>query len=328
MGTNLIRAILLASASAAVVVAVTPAAAYAQEATYQIDIPAQSMGDALRALGKATKQNIVFSGSVVKGKRSAAVRGRMSASDALSQMLAGSGLKTSRGSGGGLVVMSGNADAAPARAEAPETIATGSVSANASTIVDARTGAALKGALVEIVETGEKTSTGNLGEFRFPGRTGSYNLRISYLGYPQYEQFVELKDGRASAGILLSDGGPTAEIIVYGTRSARAQSLNQERTAPNVSTVISSDLLGRFEGTTISEALRSASGVAFQPDTQTGDGTNIMVRGLGSDFNTVTLNGLRLPVGDERAGGGRRAGATPSCRRRRSRHWRRARGSA
>lgn len=122
MGTNLMRALLLTSASVAMVATAAPTAAHAQEATYQIDIPAQSMGDALRALGKATKQNIVFNGSIVKGKRSAAVRGRMSASEALDRMLQGSGLKTSRGAGGGLVVAQvGNAaDVADATTATPK----------------------------------------------------------------------------------------------------------------------------------------------------------------------------------------------------------------
>ncbi len=300
MGTNLIRAMLLASASVAVAVVIAPVAAQAQEATYQIDIPAQSMGDALRALGKATKQNIVFSGSVVKGKRSAAVRGQMSASDALSQMLAGTGLKMSRGSGGGLVVISGNAEVAPTRVGAPtvDSNVVAMTSASSSTVVDARTGAALKGALVELMETGEKTSTGELGEFRFPGRNGSVNLRVSYLGYPEYQQFVDLKDGRATAAIYLSDGGSNNDIVVTAYQSGRAQSLNQERTADNVSTVVSSDLLGQFDGTTISDALRRAPGVGFVVNEKTGDGANVIIRGLEPGFNTVTFNGLRLPIGD------------------------------
>jgi TonB-dependent receptor len=293
MGTNLIRAMLLASAGVAAAVVTMPTAAYAQEASYQIDIPAQSMGDALRALGKATKQNIVFKGSLVKGKRSAAVRGRMSAGEALDRMLQGSGLKMSRGSGGGLVVQAGNDVAAPARIEAPAI--SSSASASASTVVDARTGAALKGALVEIVETGEKTSTNDSGEFRFPGRNGSVNLRISYLGYPKYEQYVDLKDGRSTVGILLSDGSANGDIIVYASRSARAQSLNQERTADNMSTVVSTDDLGNFNGKTISESLRRIPGVAFQRDPINGDGNNIIIRGMQPDLNEVKLNGIALP---------------------------------
>lgn len=297
MGTNLIRAMLLASASATFAVTAVPTAAYAQEASYQFDIPAQPMGDALRALGRVTKKSIFFDGAVVRGKRSVAVKGRMTASEALSRMVSGSGLVASQNSSG-WVVQGGNGDAAPTRAEASASAAQVTVSAPSSAVVDARTGAALKGALVEIVETGERTSTGDLGEFRFPGKNGSFNLRISYLGYPEYQQFVDLKNGRATTGILLSDGGTNYDIIVTAPQSARAQALNQERAAANTSTVVSADLLGQFDGTTISDALRRSPGVAFEVDSRTGDGRNIMIRGLGSSFNTVTLNGLRVPVSD------------------------------
>jgi TonB-dependent receptor len=298
MGTNLIRAMLLASAGATIAVASAPTAAYAREASYQIDIPAQPMGDALRALGKATKKNILFDGSIVRGKQSVAVRGRMSASDALAQMVSGTGLAASKNSRG-LVVQGGNVDVAPTRADASASgaNAVSAPSALASTVVDARTGAALKGALIEIVETGEKTSTGDLGEFRFPGKNGSANLRISYLGYPRYEQFVDLKDGRATSGILLSDGSAVGEIVVTAYQSARAQALNQERTAPNVKTIISDDLTGKFDGNTVADALRRAPGVSFTLDPVSGDGSNIMVRGLAPEFNTVTLNGVPLSSG-------------------------------
>jgi TonB-dependent receptor len=275
----------------------TPAAA--QERSY--DIKAQPLAAAVLAYSRQSGVFVLAPMDLVKGKRSTAVRGSYSASEALEKLLSGSGLQAVRGENGGLALVRarapGNVEAAPARAEAPATL--GSVagrSASASTVVDARTGAALKGALVEIVETGERTSTGDLGEFRFPGKTGSFNLRVSYLGYPQYEQFVDLKDGRATAGIILSDGSAAGEIVVTAYKSARAQALNQERTAENTSTVISDDLTGKFDGTTISDALRRAPGVAFLPSESSGDGENIIVRGLAPDFNTITLNGQRLPA--------------------------------
>ena len=137
MGTNIIRAILLASVSVASAVAV-PAQAFAQEAAYQVDIPAQSLGDALRSLGRLTRQNIVFDGSLVRGKKSVAIRGRMTSGEALSKMLAGSGLVIARGAGGTLMVKAGNggtagstevagsSGAAVAPAENEEIVVTGS----------------------------------------------------------------------------------------------------------------------------------------------------------------------------------------------------------
>lgn len=304
MGTNLIRAMLLATAGAAVAIATAPTAAYAQEATYQIDIPAQLMADALRALGKATKQNIVFNGAAMKGKRSAAVRGRMTASEALGQMLAGSGLALGRGSGGGFTVVKAGNGAAPTSAprSAVERVPASQRQGRGTiigTVRDQASGASLKGALVELVGTGRSTSTDDLGAFRFVNAPeGDVTVRISYLGYAEQQSTISVGAGETYAEeftLVGSAGGQ--EIVVYGRRSARAQSLNEERSAENSTTVLASDFLGQFDGETISEALRRAPGVAFEQDEVTGDGTNVIVRGLAPDLNTVTFNGLRLPEG-------------------------------
>lgn len=92
--------------------------------------------------------------------------------------------------------------------------------------------------------------------------------------------------------------GNSAQIVVYGSLSARANALNLQRTAKNNSDVISADDLGNFTGTTFSDALRRAPGVSFQRDSLTGDGTNVVVRGLDPDMNSVKLNGIQLPVGN------------------------------
>ena len=165
-------------------------------------------------------------------------------------------------------------------------------------VTDARTGANLKGAKVTIQESGRWTSTNNLGEFRFVNvPVGNATLTVSYLGYAGQSAAVSVRGDAVSQSFALRGGSKIEEIVVFGQRSARAQSLNQERTAQNFTTVLADDFLGQFEGTTVSEALRRAPGIAFEQDTATGDGTNVIVRGLAPDFNTVTLNGLRLPEG-------------------------------
>ncbi|WP_447753234.1 TonB-dependent receptor [Sphingopyxis fribergensis] len=295
-GRNFVTALMVGTASISTIVAGTTVPAVAQAATGSYRIESQPLSQALMQLSRQANVDIVAPAKIVRGRTAKAVAAE-SVDAALRQMLSGSGLTFKRGGSRYLIVaQGGNVDAAPARAEAS---ASGSdvvavPSASASTVIDARTGAALKGALVEIVETGEKTSTGNLGEFRFPRKTGSFNLRVSYLGYPVYEQFVDLKDGRATSGILLSDGSTVGEIVVTAMKSARAQALNQERTAPNMSTVISDDLTGQFDGTTLPDALRRAPGVTFVPSADSGDGTTIMVRGMSGAFNVVTLNGVQL----------------------------------
>ena len=172
-------------------------------------------------------------------------------------------------------------------------------------VTDARTGANLKGAKVTIEETGQWTATDDLGEFRFVNvPTGSATLTVSYLGYAGQSAGVAVYGYGTSQNFELRGGSEIEEIVVFGQRSARALALNQERTAENVTTVISSDQLGQFTGTTLSESLRRAPGVTFSRAANTGDGTNISIRGLAPDFNTIKLNGVELPDGTGRGRSG------------------------
>ena len=75
-------------------------AAYAQDASYSFNIPAQSLGGALREFGRVTNQQIIFSESLVDGKKSKALTGRYTVEGALSRLLAGSELEVRRTSDG------------------------------------------------------------------------------------------------------------------------------------------------------------------------------------------------------------------------------------
>ncbi len=162
-------------------------------------------------------------------------------------------------------------------------------------MVDASTDRDLAGALITIVETGEQARSDEKGKFRFQSvKSGSYTLDVSYLGFPPSQQTVVVQNGSTASALFAL--GQREQIIVYGSRSARATALNIQRSAENNSDVIAADDLGSFTGTTFSEALRRAPGISFQRNAVTGDGTNVVVRGLEPDMNAIKLNGLNLPV--------------------------------
>jgi TonB-dependent receptor len=276
----------------ATVLVTAPAAAQ----TRSFNVPAQAAEKAIPLFAKQAGVPILASGKVVRGKQTRAVQGEHSIDEALAILLQGTGLKVQRaGDGRGMITIvsasaPGNASgAANGGAQQGQATLVGSVR-------DHKTGSALKGARVEVVETGANTSTGDLGDFRFTRLpTGDVTLRISYLGFPEQTETVSVVGGLNNRTDIYLGSGATSEIVVIGQVSARAQALNQERTAENSTTVISGDLLGNFNGTTISDALRRAPGVSFQMDPVTGDGTNIIVRGLSPDYNQVKLNGVALP---------------------------------
>ncbi|MBC9033776.1 TonB-dependent receptor [Sphingomonas sp. JC676] len=285
---------LTAYALASCVVAV-PLAAHAQ-ASFSFDIPTQSLEKSLRAVASQTGSNIVFSEAAVRGKAAPALHGEFSTVDAYRKLLQGSGLALSVTGGGSYVV------GTPQSGGTPTPVATtGGSGAIIGHVARADGDRNIAGALVRIVETGQATSADDSGNFRFPDlRAGQYTLEISFLGFEPLSQTILVPPGdTASIDLALAQpGGPGAEIVVYGSRSARANALNLQRTAENNSEVVSADDLGNFTGTTFADALRRTSGVSFQRDTVTGDGTNVIVRGLDPDMNNVKLNGLQLPVGN------------------------------
>ncbi|MFN4295805.1 MAG: TonB-dependent receptor [Brevundimonas sp.] len=262
------------------------------QALYSFDLPAQPLETSLRAVASQTNTNVVFSGDEVRGLTAPALRGSFSAEAAYRAMLQGSALRLAVTDGGSFVV-SGSAAAREARQ------GQGGLIGNVSVAGGVR---GSDGALVRIVETGQTTRVDEFGSFRFPALpAGDYTVEVSFLGYETLREQVAIPAGATrTQNFTLSQGPATTveDLVIFGSRSARANALNLQRTAENSADVISADDLGNFTGTTFSEALRRAPGVAFQRNSVTGDGTNVIVRGLEPDMNAVKLNGLNLPVGN------------------------------
>lgn len=79
-------------------------AARADDNTVRFDVPAQSLDASLRAFGVATDRQVVFTGTLVAGRRANAVRGEYKPEEALTQILDGSGLTYETSSSGVLMI--------------------------------------------------------------------------------------------------------------------------------------------------------------------------------------------------------------------------------
>jgi iron complex outermembrane receptor protein len=97
---------LRASVSAAVLAsALAPAAVHAQtQASFNLNIPSQDLGSALRALAKATGEQLIFAERSVQGKRSPALIGVYSVQTAMHRLLDDSALSAYRTSGGAIAI--------------------------------------------------------------------------------------------------------------------------------------------------------------------------------------------------------------------------------
>ncbi|MFN3774888.1 TonB-dependent receptor [Sphingomonas parapaucimobilis] len=90
-------------------------------------------------------------------------------------------------------------------------------------------------------------------------------------------------------------GTPSEDIVVTGYRSSLAKSTNAKRAATGFTDSIFAEDIGKFPDTNIAESFNRIPGVTITRDV-TGEGTNVAIRGLGSNFTNVTLNGAPIAV--------------------------------
>lgn len=171
------------------------------------------------------------------------------------------------------------------------------------TVKDA-TGMTLPGAVLKLDRFNRYTVSDNNGYFEFLNvPAGSYRVEVEYLGYePAVLEATVTAGGNAVVDFVMQEGAQEiGAVVVMGDQArGQAKALNQQKTNVNVSNVISADQIGRFPDSNIGDALKRVPGIAMQNDQ--GEARNIVVRGLASELNSVTLNRNRIPSaeGDNR----------------------------
>ncbi len=168
-------------------------------------------------------------------------------------------------------------------------------------------GTALEGVIVEVIETGESTTTDRAGRFRFEDlSTGSYTVRFRSLGFKTQQQKVQvLEQDTPLLDVKLAQirANDVEEIIVRGTAMGINRSLSQMRMADNTVNVISADALGKFPDNNLAESVSRMPGVTLVRDQKTGEGAFVTIRGLDARLNVYTVNGVRISASDQSSRG-------------------------
>ena len=155
-------------------------------------------------------------------------------------------------------------------------------------------GIPMPGATVVIVDVeGKGTNTDVYGRFTIVGiPVGTYELQVRYIGYETGFRQVNIVSGtNTPLSIELIQGSTVGETIIVlgdGLRG-QARALNQQRNAMNITNIVSADQVGRFPDDNIGDALKRIPGITMQGDQ--GEARNIVIRGMATQLNSVTLNG-------------------------------------
>lgn len=104
------------------------------------------------------------------------------------------------------------------------------------------------------------------------------------------------------AGPAMGQNGPTEpeDVIVTGTRGALINAVERQRASDKVSSVVDSDSMGNFADINVAESLRRIPGIMVENDQ--GEGRYVSVRGMNSDLNAMTINGVSTASPENRRG--------------------------
>ncbi|RKQ96552.1 TonB-dependent receptor [Maricaulis maris] len=106
----------------------------------------------------------------------------------------------------------------------------------------------------------------------------------------------------ALAPAQAQNNGSEDVITVTGVRGSLEQAMDIKRDAHGVVDAISADDIGSFPDTNLAESLQRITGVSI--NRVNGEGSLVTVRGFGSGFTLVTLNGRTMPTANVETVGG------------------------
>ena len=160
-------------------------------------------------------------------------------------------------------------------------------------------GISLQGVKVRIAELNREVISQRDGRYVFLDvKPGTYTLETSYIGADDMQRAIVVQDQQITRENFQLTGvsGLVENVIVVGQAAGINKALNKQRSADNILTAVSADAIGQFPDTNVSESLQRLPGLSIERDQ--GEGRYVRVRGLGPDFNAVTINGVGVPGPD------------------------------
>ena len=162
------------------------------------------------------------------------------------------------------------------------------------TVTDAVTGETLIGASARIVGTSIGAASNVEGRFSIPNApSGPQSLVVSYVGYVSDTLSVVVPDGGTvtvdvALGYLELEG-----VTVTAQVAGQLSAINEQFSSATVGNVVSSDRIQELPDNNAAESIGRLPGVSIQRSG--GEANRVAIRGLSPKYNTVTVNGVRLP---------------------------------
>jgi len=173
---------------------------------------------------------------------------------------------------------------------------TGSI---AGRVIDATDNSPLYGTNILLLGTSMGTTTDIDGRYRLTGiPQGNVTVIYRYIGYRSDTVKVRVVEGKTIIidVKLKPEVIEGQEIVVTAQLSGQAAAINQQITSNTIVNVVSKDKIEELPDQNAAESLGRLPGISIQRNA--GEGSKVVVRGLSPKFNSITINGERIPSTD------------------------------
>jgi len=99
----------------------------------------------------------------------------------------------------------------------------------------------------------------------------------------------------AFSGAYAQDANTIETVMVTGYRASLASSTMTKKQSVGFSDAVFAEDIGKFPDTNLAEALNRIPGITLSRDIN-GEGVNISIRGLGTNFTKITLNDAQIAI--------------------------------
>jgi len=162
-------------------------------------------------------------------------------------------------------------------------------------VKDATTGEPLLGANIVLVGTSLGAAADNNGKYTIRNvPSGSYTIRVTYIGYKQQELNITLEEGVTTKHdfelVPVSVEGTT--VVVTSQAIGQMMAINQQLTSNRIVNVVSAAKIQELPDANVAESVGRLPGISVLRSG--GEGNEIVIRGLAPKYNQIMINGVQL----------------------------------
>jgi TonB-dependent receptor len=133
---------------------------------------------------------------------------------------------------------------------------------------------------------------------------GEYTLKVTYIGYETQELTVTVEFNKTTVQDINLVYGQVLKgetVVVTAQASGQYTAINQQLASNTIANIVSKARIQELPDVNAAESVGRLPGVSIQRSG--GEATRIEIRGLSPKYNTVTINGVRVPAtgGDDRS---------------------------